>query len=127
MESSLDKQSDKVTISLTGDECLVLLDGGTITDRNNPFDPSAKVDIRQLTDVDPSYVPLTIAHPEFLKQLGGTTCRATVLGNSDIIVYVPREVVAMSNIVAEEIRAEVITGDPLMVPKGGIRVTFGAS
>lgn len=126
MKSRIDTEADMVIVSLTGDECMVLVNGGTVTDRNNPFDPSAKVDVRQLADIDPDYRPKTISDPNFLKQLGNTICRAVVLGNSDIIIYVPREVVVMSNISAEVIRVANITGDPSVIPSGGIRAEFGS-
>jgi len=115
MESQLRIDNDQVIITLTGDECLQIADGSTVMDRNNPFDPMAKVEVQPLANID----------PDFARRVGNVVCRAHVLGNNDIIVFVPEEVVRTSYIAAEEIVAEEIDGDATVVPRGGIRIEFG--
>jgi len=115
MESQLRIDNDQVIITLTGDECLQIADGSTVMDRNNPFDPMAKVEVQPLANID----------PDFARRVGNVVCRAQVLGNNDIIVFVPEEVVRTSYIAAEEIVAEEIDGDATVVPRGGIRIEFG--
>jgi len=125
MESQLRLDNDQVIITLTNDECLQVADGGTVMDRNNPFDPMAKVEVQPLSDLDPTYKARSIHEPDFAKRMGNVVCRAQVLGNNDIIVFVPEEIVRTSYIAAEDIAADAIDGDETVVPRGGIRIEFG--
>ena len=81
MESKLNVEIDQIIISLTNDECLSIANGATITDRHNPFDPSAKVEVVPLAALDPTYVPFDPSNPQrerLFDAFSKVACRAMI-------------------------------------------------
>ncbi len=126
MESRLDKRNDQVVVALTNNECLRIADGQVISDRNNPFDPMAKVEVRPLIDIDPTYETFDFNSRDsrLTDALARVACRAMILGNNDIVIFVPHELVAYNMYTSETMSAGLIQGDPDVIPKGGLRVEF---
>jgi len=125
MEFQLDSEKDQIIITLSHDECIEVGSGQTLTDRGNPYDPLAKIDVRPLSDIDPTYRPLPLSDMRFLSRLGSVSCRAVVLGNNDIIVYVPEDLARSAYVAAEDITYPNIDGSEEVIPQGGIRIEFG--
>lgn len=127
MESKLDTIKDQVIITLTHDECLAVASGETISDRDNPFDPMAKVEIMPLQQLDPTYEPfdpLNKHGDRLFDAFARVACSATVLGNNDIRIFVPQELVRYNFFTSETISPTYIDGDEEVIPTGGIRVEF---
>jgi|GEM_PF-1767524 len=126
MESRLDIGTDQLVISLTNDECLAVARGDMISDRNNPFDPMAKIEVAPYDELDPTYEAY-----DFTKNPGGlmetlakVACRAIILNNNDVRVFVPNELVSTNLYSAEIIATERIDADKDVKPAGGIRMEF---
>jgi len=130
MESRLDLENDQVVITLSNGECLSIADGHMVSDRNNPFDPMAKVEVAPFAQLDPTYEafdPSNNRGDGLFKAFSRVACKAIVLGNNDIRVFVPRELVAYTFFSAETIAADRIEGNEDVKPKGGVRIEFSSS
>ncbi len=78
--------------------------GETIGDRINPLDPDAKVIVRPITDLDPTYQPVEkFRSPAYQERLRTARCIAHMLGDRDVVIYVPPEVPQDAAIAAEHI------------------------
>ena len=127
MESRLDEKKDQVVITLTNEECLAIAGGRTLSDRNNPFDPMAKVEVAPFTQLDPTYEPFELLNTQgdrLFDAFSRVACKAIVLNNNDISVFVPIELVAYNYFSAETIAIDNIEGDSDVKPRGGIRIEF---
>ena len=129
MDSRLDTEKDQVVISLTNQECLDIAGGRMIGDRNNPFDPMAKIEVALYTELDPTYKPfdpLNTDGDRLTDAFARVACKATILNNNDIRVFVPKELVAYNFFSAETITVERIQADDDVMPAGGIRMEFSS-
>jgi hypothetical protein len=126
MESRLDIGTDQLVISLMNDECLAVARGDMISDRNNPFDPMAKVEVAPYDQLDPTYEAYDpVRNPGgLLETLAKVACRAIILNNNDVRIFVPNELVSTNFYSAEIISTERIDADEDVKPAGGIRMEF---
>jgi len=129
MESRLDEDNDQVVISLANEDCLAVASGRMIGGRENPYDLMAKIEVAPLENIDPTYEAFDRFRPRgdnLRAALSRVACRAIVLGNNDIRVFVPNELVAYNYFSAETITADRIDGDIEVKPLGGIRIEFSS-
>lgn len=125
MESSLDTELDQIIVTLSHSECLEIAEPGAVITGPSPLGKQAMLEIRPIMDFDPSYEPLRPGQSGFASRLGEVACHVQVLDTRDVRVFIPPEIVRVTYFAAEEVIAQDIEGDRVIVPKGGARIEFG--
>ncbi len=125
---------ERFIISINHDETLRLMDGQTIGDRNSPFYPEAKTEVRPLSDLDPFYEPVReLGSVAFAENLRKYRYIVQMFSDMDIVVYVPREVPTFWAIASEDIERDNVQimvaeaeaqGYRDALPLGGVQIRF---
>jgi hypothetical protein len=107
MESQI--VDDEVVIVMHHAEVCKVIDGQPIVDRGNPFDSSAKIEVRPIYEIDPEYKPVDgFMSYEYFQRLNTIRPIAHYLMNQDIILFVQPEILKHGGIAAEHIAREAI-------------------
>lgn len=124
---------ESFVVALDHDESCCLMNGSTIGDRINPIVPDAKVIVRPMQDLDPTYEPVEEPFTdEYNERLRTVQSVVHILGDQDIIIYVPPEVPRITLISAETIARDAVmalaSDDPEglrnTLPDNGITIRF---
>ena len=124
MQVELNQQTDAVTITLSEQEARDIVGGAILAGPHNPYSPDAKVEVRPLSEIDPSYRHLPATSMLAMSRLREVACRAVMFSNNDLIVYVPEDLAESPMIDEAYIPSASVQAPPHVAPAGGIHVIF---
>lgn len=127
-------ENETFVVSLSNSEACELINGASFADRRNPLGMNDKVEVRPFGIHDPSYEPSErFLSSEWWHNYRTYKCVAWFFTNSDVVIYVPKEVpqhalVAAENIPIESVRTN-FGGDERKgllsaLPQNGITIRF---
>jgi len=125
MEAILDEVKDQLVVTLTKDEQRIVAGSGSLRKQVNPFGVDTYAEVRPLSAIDPEYIPLQAHDPRLLTNLGMSGCRAVLMSNKDVIIYIPEGRAALESTTPEVLffhNIEAPSEDD--IPNGGIVVHF---
>jgi hypothetical protein len=105
---------DTVVIAMDHNEVSHALLGQAVIDRGNPFDSSAKVEVRPIQEIEPEYEPVKeFLSDEYFKRLEAVKPVVHYLLDQDIIIYIQPEYIRDARVSAINIARAAIQA---MVP-----------
>jgi len=124
MDVSANYEEKQLVIHVTPEETAVIHAGRVVVDRHSALGVAANIEIRPLVDINPNYRPLPDSDMLAMSRRHILASEALILANHQIIIYVPRESVSLSNATEELITYPRLQGTEKIVPPGGIRIEF---